>query len=77
MQHARVAKNLTPNPFPRGKGNRTRREEHRGDKIVPLFLQKPPERNGVLDISLSYHWVQGSPLPKEVWNPPWVPLSIK
>ena len=64
-------RNLTPNPFPSGKGNRTRAQEI---GALPRTL----ERNVVRGISrFSYHWVQGSPLPKEVRNPRWVPRLIK
>jgi hypothetical protein len=38
----------------------------------------PPQKTSKQGRSpASYHWVQGSPLPKEVWNPRWVPLSIR
>jgi hypothetical protein len=34
-------------------------------------------RDEVLHLFFSYHWVQGSPLPEEVWNPWWVPHLIR
>jgi hypothetical protein len=45
---AKDPSNLTPNPFPSGKGN----------QIVGTRAQSSRV--------LSYYWVQGSPLPKEV-----------
>ena len=49
--------NLIPNPFPSGEGN-TGRERGRA---FPL-----PVLRGTKSRILSYYWVQGSPLPKEV-----------
>ena len=65
-------KNLTPNPFPSGKGNR--RGSSRSVASYPPHplsrgkggTERTSQQNGVLAISrFSYHWVQGSPLPKE------------
>ncbi len=49
-----MPENLTPNPFPSGKGN-----QMNGDPSPTDFL------TGTKSRIFSYYWVQGSPLPKE------------
>ena len=57
---AKEVGNLTPNPFPSGKGNRIMIGE-------PDSYSREQSSDAARDFAIdTFHWVQGSPLPKEV-----------